>query len=88
MRYSLLVELEAKDGALLRVLALVERRGFTLLDVDTNGAAHDGDAPVSAPASVHLVVGGTSSIDVLIRQLQRLIDVRDARITTATHESQ
>jgi len=82
VQHRLLLDMDAHDGALLRVLALIERRGFTLQQVDANSLA--------ATPQVTLAVAGTTNIDVLVRQLQRLIDVRDVRITTnpTTEESQ
>jgi acetolactate synthase regulatory subunit len=69
---TLRVELAEAEGALMRLIGLVERRGFTIKAMDKTEAA-DGHATVT----MHLAPrDGVRSLDVLIRQISRLLDVR------------
>lgn len=90
MQHRLLIDLDAHDGALVRVLALIERRGFTLQKVDANSLTHGSPLHSTAMPAVALVVAGPSTIDVLVRQVQRLINVRDVHVTPnpTTEEAQ
>lgn len=71
------VKLDAVDGALVRLLGLVERRGFRLRGV---AMAEQGEA-----ASVTLDIeprDAGRSLDTLDLQLRRLIEVRDVSYST------
>ncbi|GIX35447.1 MAG: hypothetical protein KatS3mg126_1226 [Lysobacteraceae bacterium] len=65
--------LAAAEGALVRLLGTIERRGFR---IDAVEATSD---PRGLRVRVRLADGGRP-VEVLIRQLQRLADVREARI--------
>ena len=73
MSHELLVEIEPVEGALLRVLGTVERRGFGLRGVTaaTTDARHQ---------SLRLELEGDRDPQILCRQLERLVDVRQVRL--------
>ena len=76
------IELEHSEGALLRVLGTVERRGFSLLAI--NAGKPDADC-----YALQLLLDGQRDPQVLCRQLERLVEVRAARLlpeTSATDE--
>ena len=70
---ELTLTLAPAEGALLRLLGLVERRGFPL------GAIQTRPSPAGLDVRLTLPVDGRPG-DVLLRQVQRLHDVREARI--------
>lgn len=73
MSTILRIELTETEGALTRLVGLVERRGFTISTLSK-------DAPADGGASITLEVAareGVRQIDVLMRQIARLFDVRD-----------
>lgn len=66
----LTIGLDPIEGALVRLLGTIERRGFDLAAVEMEGAR------------VELAIaprGAGRSVDVLARQLERLIEVRSVR---------
>jgi acetolactate synthase regulatory subunit len=67
------IDLDHNEGALLRILGTVERRGFALLEL--NAGKPDADS-----YSLRLQLAGERDPQVLCRQLQRLIDVRAVRL--------
>jgi acetolactate synthase regulatory subunit len=83
MSHELLVEIEPVEGALLRVLGTVERRGFGLRAVTaaTTDAQHQ---------SLRLELDGDRDPQILCRQLERLVDVRLVQLVSevpSAHES-
>ena len=68
MDYSLQIQLRSSEGALLRTLGMIERRGFRIESMTLSEPAGDGRS---------LVVKVTSerAIELLQRQLVRLHDV-------------
>lgn len=68
MNHSLEIEMTLVEGALVRVLGLTERRGFRPVTVS---AASGDDALL-----LSLTVFSERPIDLLIRQLEKLFDVR------------
>ena len=73
MSHELLVEMEPVEGALLRVLGTVERRGFGLRAV-TSERIDD------RRQSLRLELDGDRDPEVLCRQLERLVDVRQVQL--------
>lgn len=67
------IELDHSEGALLRVLGTVERRGFALIEM--TAAKQDAET-----YSVRLQVAGDRDPEVLCRQLERLVDTRAVRL--------
>jgi acetolactate synthase regulatory subunit len=68
MRHKLRIQLRVCEGAIIRALGLIERRGFRLDAVTVGEAQGDGQ-------SMDVVVSGDRSPDLLQRQLERLHDV-------------
>jgi acetolactate synthase regulatory subunit len=67
------IDLDHSEGALLRVLGTVERRGFALIEMTA-------EKPDAESYSVRLQVDGERDPQVLCRQLERLVDVRAVRL--------
>jgi acetolactate synthase II small subunit len=72
MSCSLELALDRAEGALLRVLGTIERRGWNVLAVN---AASD-----SRSYTVSVTLDGARDPDVLCRQLERLVDVQTVRL--------
>ncbi|MEE4175681.1 MAG: ACT domain-containing protein [Xanthomonadales bacterium] len=68
MKHTLQVQICAREGAVLRTLGLVERRGFRIESLNVAEAQGDGQA-------MRLTVRSDRSIALLKRQLERLHDV-------------
>jgi acetolactate synthase regulatory subunit len=75
MKHSLQIQIYAREGAVLRTLGLVERRGFRLESLSVAEAQGDGHA-------MRLTVRSDRSIALLKRQLERLHDVMWVEIET------
>ncbi|WP_300529123.1 ACT domain-containing protein [Maricaulis sp.] len=73
MSTILRIELAETEGALTRLVGLVERRGFTISTL-SKGAPADGGASVTLEVAAR---EGVRQIDVLMRQIARLFDVHD-----------
>ena len=73
---ELSLTLAPAEGALVRVLGLIERRGFRL------GAMRSEPSPRGLSVFLQLPSDGRAG-DVLLRQVQRLHDVRDASLDIA-----
>jgi len=67
------IDLDHSEGALLRVLGTVERRGFALIEMTA-------EKPDAESYSIRLQVEGARDPQVLCRQLERLVDVRAVRL--------
>lgn len=72
MSCSLELALDRAEGALLRVLGTIERRGWNVLTVN---AASD-----NRSYTVNVTLDGARDPDVLCRQLERLVDVQAVRV--------
>lgn len=68
MRHQLHIQLRVCEGAIIRTLGLIERRGFRLDAVTVGEAQGDGQ-------SMDVIVSGDRSPDLLQRQIERLHDV-------------
>ena len=75
MSHSLELALDRAEGALLRVLGTIERRGWNVVAV--NAATH-ADA-----YAVRVTLDGARDAQILCRQLERLVDVRQVRLVGA-----
>ncbi len=75
MRYRLDLVLKPVEGALVRVLGMVERRGFAARSL-SGAIAGDG-----GPWRLQLVVDGLRPAETLKRQLQKVYDVEAVEIT-------
>jgi acetolactate synthase II small subunit len=69
------LELHAAEGALVRVLGLVERRGYRAVGVTARSA---GDALL-----LSLTLRSARPVEPLLRQLEKLYDVRRAVVASA-----
>lgn len=76
MEHSLKIELSASEGAVIRTLGLIERRGFSLGKCKISEAREDG-------RSMQVTVSSSRPGDLLKRQLERLHDVRSVELKPA-----
>lgn len=72
MSCSLELALDRAEGALLRVLGTVERRGWNVLSVSAASQAQG--------YAVSLTLDGARDPEILCRQLERLVDVQAVRL--------
>ncbi|UXI68775.1 ACT domain-containing protein [Tahibacter amnicola] len=75
MSCSLELALDRAEGALLRVLGTIERRGWNLVTVSA----------ASGPNvyAVKVTLDGARDPEILCRQLERLVDVQNVRLLAA-----
>ena len=62
-----------KEGAILRILGLIERRGFRVCNITMRQTGPDDAASMTLALDPH---DATRNIAVLLPQLERLVDVR------------
>ena len=74
MNHALNLEVERVDGALLRVIGMTERRGWSTVSMH----AESDDA--AATLRLRLTVLGSRSIELLVRQLRKLYVVREVEV--------
>ncbi len=67
------IELDHSEGALMRLLGTIERRGFSLLNLSAN-------KPDEESYVIQVRLGGERDPQVLCRQLERLVEVRAVRV--------
>ena len=72
MSCNLELALDRAEGALLRVLGTIERRGWNVLSVNA--------ASTAQAYAVNLTLDGERDPEILCRQLERLVDVREVRL--------
>lgn len=72
MSCCLELALDRAEGALLRVLGTIERRGWNVLSVNA--------ASTAQAYSVNVTLEGERDPEILCRQLQRLVDVREVAV--------
>ena len=68
MKHTLQIQLRSSEGAVLRTLGMIERRGFRLESCTVGEAGGDG-------REMRICVSSDRSVDLLQRQLERLHDV-------------
>lgn len=73
MEYELQIELKEMEGAVLRVLGMIERRGFRLQTCFV-------EKPEFDRQQMRATVSSARSINVLQRQLERIHDVVSVRL--------
>ena len=70
MKRKLECEIAQTEGSLLRVLGVIERRGYKLQELSVLPAGPD-------TYQLSFCIESTRDVSVLVRQLERLFDVRD-----------
>jgi acetolactate synthase II small subunit len=78
MNHTLRMNIYKVEGALIRLLGLIERRGFSVTSMN----AHTDDGAQQVEVTVHLHSAGRS-VETLTRQIQKLYDVRSVSCLTA-----
>ena len=82
MNHTLNIQLSGSEGAVIRTLGLIERRGFSLGKCSISEAGSNG-------RSMQVTVASSRSGDLLKRQLERLHDVHsvDLKPAASIHKS-
>ncbi len=75
MRAVLQLKLTNQEGALLRVLGCLRRRGYEVVRLVANRSEHD------ACLDLVMIVESERSMDVLARQLRKFFDVQHAHLS-------
>jgi acetolactate synthase II small subunit len=78
MNHTLQMNIQKVEGAIIRLLGLIERRGFSV----TAMHAHSDDASQQVEITVHVRAVGRS-VETLTRQIEKLYDVRSVACLTA-----
>ena len=79
MNHTLRMKIYKVEGALIRLLGLIERRGFSVTSMN----AHADESAQHVEVTVHVHSAGRS-VETLARQIQKLYDVRSVACLTAT----
>ena len=82
MNHTLRMNIQKVEGAIIRLLGLIERRGFSVTAMN----AHTDDAAQQVEITVHVHSAGRS-VDTLARQIGKLYDVRNVVCLTAGEQS-
>ena len=77
MNHTLDIQLSGREGAVVRALGLIERRGYSLDTCSVSSADESGQA-------MQVTVKSTRPGDLLKRQLERLHDVLSVELKPAT----
>ena len=83
MRHELSIELQRRPGSLLRTLVQIERRGFAVERLRGDRLI-DADHASAETGTLELTLRGETPVDVLARQLRRLLDVHSVASRPAT----
>lgn len=81
MSHTLNIQIADREGALVRLIGLVERRGYEICRMD-KAAGESGFAEITMQITPR---GGERRIDVLMRQIARLFDVHAIRQPVPAH---
>lgn len=78
MNHTLRMTIQKVEGAIIRLLGLIERRGFSVTAMN----AHSDDAAQQVEITLQLRSTGRS-VDTLTRQIEKLYDVRSVACLSA-----
>jgi acetolactate synthase II small subunit len=78
MNHILRMNIQKVEGAMIRLLGLIERRGFSVTAMN----AHADDAAQQVEITIHLHSSGRS-VDTLTKQIGKLYDVRSVACLSA-----
>jgi len=81
MSHTLNIQIADQEGALVRLIGLIERRGYEILSMDKSM----GQKGISAITVDIACRGGERRIDVLMRQIARLFDVMSIQQPMPAH---
>jgi len=76
------LSLERAEGAIIRAIGLIERRGFAVTSINTTAQ----DNADTLALRVEVASRGRP-FDVLVRQIEKLFDVRSARLVESVVEA-
>jgi acetolactate synthase II small subunit len=77
--HTLHITFEAKEGAMLRIMGLIHRRGFEVSGIDMPAGVEKG----CRSAAVTVEPKGAFRVETLQKQIERIIEVREVRILEA-----
>ncbi len=80
MKHEMRIELSTAEGAMLRTVGLVERRGFAVRSCTLHDASDD-------RRLLEIAVESTRPVEVLKRQLERLHDVQSVELPAAAQRA-
>ena len=78
MNHTMKLTIQRVEGAIVRTLGLIERRGFAVTSIDAS--ADDSDQQMELTIEVH---SPQRSPEALARQVAKLFDVRSVHLVTA-----
>lgn len=79
MNHTLRMNIQKVEGAIIRLLGLIERRGFSVTAMN----AHSDDVAQQVEITLQLRSTGRS-VDTLTRQIEKLYDVRSVACLSAS----
>jgi len=79
MNHTLRMTIQKVEGAIIRLLGLIERRGFSVTGMN----AHADEAAQQVEITVHVNSAGRS-IETLAKQIEKLYDVRSVACLPST----
>jgi acetolactate synthase regulatory subunit len=82
MNRTIELSLERAEGAIVRAIGLIERRGFAVTSISTTAEG----APEMLGLRLEVASRGRP-FEVLIRQIEKLFDVRSARLVERVTEA-
>jgi acetolactate synthase II small subunit len=82
MNHTLRMNIYKVEGAIIRLLGLIERRGFAVTAMN----AHTDEASQQVEITVHLHSTGRS-VDTLARQIGKLYDVRSVACVASAEQA-
>lgn len=82
MNHTLRMSIHKVEGAMIRLLGLIERRGFSVTAMN----AHSDESTQQVEITLQLRSCGRS-VDILTRQIEKLYDVRSVACLTAGEPS-
>ena len=83
MNRTIEISLERAEGAIIRAIGLIERRGFAVTSISTIAGTAAGLLGLRLE-----VASRGRPYDVLIRQIEKLFDVRSARLVERVVEAE
>ncbi|NND60807.1 MAG: hypothetical protein HKN49_11125 [Gammaproteobacteria bacterium] len=81
MIYRIHIRIKRVEGAIIRTLGLIERRGFAVTEISTSDSACEDEMELAL-----VVESRERSVELLMKQIRKLFDVRDVHRTHATEQ--
>jgi acetolactate synthase small subunit len=78
MNHTMKLTIQRVEGAIVRTLGLIERRGFAVTSIDANSDDSDQQMELTI-----VLRSPQRSVEALARQIEKLFDVRSVHLVTA-----